>query len=155
MARRKKNENIEDDAPGLDISSLIDVCFLLLIYFIVTTTIQPREQDLQMSLPASMPSGEPPALAPFFIRVKQDGQIGVRSGSHDDVVETNTDNRLLSELISQLKAYLITANAAGQTPMVQIWAHGEAKEQRVVDVLNALSTVNISNVTFTNLIDNP
>ena len=54
MARKKIAEALEDDEPGLDISSLIDVCFLLLIYFLVTTTIQPREQDLRMSLPAAI-----------------------------------------------------------------------------------------------------
>jgi hypothetical protein len=36
--------------PALDISSLIDVCFLLLIYFLVTSTITPRETDLGMAL---------------------------------------------------------------------------------------------------------
>jgi hypothetical protein len=33
MARHKKIQAPEEDEPGLDISSLIDVCFLLLIYF--------------------------------------------------------------------------------------------------------------------------
>ncbi len=49
--RRKRNVHVNDDEPALDISSLIDVCFLLLIYFIVTSTMQPREQDLPMTLP--------------------------------------------------------------------------------------------------------
>ena len=38
MARHRKYEAAEEADPQLDISSLIDVCFLLLIYFIVTST---------------------------------------------------------------------------------------------------------------------
>jgi biopolymer transport protein ExbD len=39
MARHKKYQADEEANPALDISSLIDVCFLLLIYFLVATTI--------------------------------------------------------------------------------------------------------------------
>ena len=39
MARHKKLEMVEDEDPKLDISSLIDVCFLLLIYFLVATSL--------------------------------------------------------------------------------------------------------------------
>ncbi|MBT8038388.1 MAG: biopolymer transporter ExbD [Verrucomicrobiae bacterium] len=34
------------DDPELDISSLIDVCFFLLIFFLVTSTIQQRYIDV-------------------------------------------------------------------------------------------------------------
>ena len=56
MARHKRRAKEAASEPELDISSLIDVCFLLLIYFLVTSTITPREQDLGMSLPAANPS---------------------------------------------------------------------------------------------------
>ena len=51
MARHKKIQAPEEDEPGLDISSLIDVCFLLLIYFLVTTQIIKKEQELSTALP--------------------------------------------------------------------------------------------------------
>ena len=35
MARHKKLEMVEDEDPKLDISSLIDVCFLLLILSLI------------------------------------------------------------------------------------------------------------------------
>lgn len=43
---KKKIGNRDEDVAGLDISSLIDVSFLLLIYFLVTSTLDPREGDL-------------------------------------------------------------------------------------------------------------
>ena len=36
MARHRRAEAPEEDKPELSISPLIDVCFLLLIYFLVT-----------------------------------------------------------------------------------------------------------------------
>jgi len=155
MSRKKKAEGFEDDEPGLDISSLIDVCFLLLIYFLVTTTIQPREQDLKMALPAAAPSDTPPALAPMFIRVEKSGDIYINSGAAAELVESDSNNHKLPELTTRLDGYVATAKAGAQEPIVQIWADGEAEQQRIVDVLNCLAGVEISKVTFTDLIDGP
>ena len=153
MSRKKKSDNLEEDAPGLDISSLIDVCFLLLIYFLVTTTIQPREQDLNMKLPAAAPSAAPSVLAPMFIKVDQGGRIFVNAGPAEEEVESDPNVHLLPELTSRLLSYTATARASGQEPVVQIKVNEEAKQQRVVDVLNCLASVKIRAVTFTDLID--
>ena len=109
MSRKKKSESFEEDEPGLDISSLIDVCFLLLIYFLVTTTIQPREQDLKMSLPAAAPSDTPPALAPMFIKVDKAGDVYINSGPAQELVESDADSRRLPELSNRLDGYVATA----------------------------------------------
>ena len=45
----------EDDEPGLEIAPLIDVSFLLLIYFLVTSTLEKREADLGLTLPTENP----------------------------------------------------------------------------------------------------
>jgi biopolymer transport protein ExbD len=153
MARKKIAEALEEDEPALDISSLIDVCFLLLIYFLVTTTIQPREQDLRMSLPAAAPSETPPVLEPMFIKVEKSGQISINTGPSQELVESESDNRTLTELHNRLDSYASAAKAGGNLPIVQIWADGEAEQQRIVDVLNCLASVNISKVTFTDLVD--
>lgn len=155
MSRRKKAESFEEDEPGLDISSLIDVCFLLLIYFLVTTTIQPREQDLKMSLPAAAPSESPPVLAPMFIKVDKAGDIYINKGPAEELVESDAASRRLPELTTRLDGYVATAKAGAQEPIVQIWADGEAKQQRIVDVLNCLAGLEIHKVTFTDLIDGP
>ena len=57
MARRVHSQTRgSDEDPELDISSLIDVSFLLLIYFIVTSTLQKRETDLGITLPSTVPT---------------------------------------------------------------------------------------------------
>lgn len=153
MARKKTADNLEEDEPGLDISSLIDVCFLLLIYFLVTTTIQPREQDLPMSLPAAAPSDTPPELAPMFIKVDKGGQIYVNTGPAQEALDSDPASRKLPMLKSRLDSYAAAAKAGGQEPIVQIWADAEAMQQRIVDVLNALSAAKVKSVTFTDLVD--
>lgn len=153
MSRKKKSDNLDDDAPGLDISSLIDVCFLLLIYFLVTTTIQPREQDLRMALPTTSSNSAPADLAPMFIKVNQSGQIFINSGPAEELVESDPNVHRLPELTNRLSSYVATARAGAQEPVVQVSVNGEAAQQRVVDVLNCLAGVKISSVTFTDLVD--
>ncbi len=153
MSRKKKSDNLEEDEPGLDISSLIDVCFLLLIYFLVTTTIQPREQDLKMALPSDSSSSAPLDLAPMFIRVDQSGKVWVNAGKAGELVESDPNIHHLPELTSRLTTYVSTANAGAQEPVVQVSVAGEAEQQRVIDVLNCIAGAEISAVTFTDLVD--
>jgi biopolymer transport protein ExbD len=153
MARKKVSDNLEEDEPGLDISSLIDVCFLLLIYFLVTTTIQPREQDLKMSLPAAAPSSEVMDLAPMFIKVDKGGTIYINTGPEQEALDADVNVRELPMLKERLDSYANAARAGGKEPMVQIWADSEAMQQRVVDVINCLASANVHSVTFTDLVD--
>ena len=152
MARKKISHELEEDAPTLDISSMVDVCFLLLIYFLVTTTIQPREQDLKMRLPVC-DGFTLPDIAPMFIKVNQSGSVVLGLGEQEEPLDTNVDSRDLPMLKERLDVYVNSVKAAGKEPVVQVWADGEATQQRVVDVLNCLSSVAIKNITFTNLPD--
>ena len=82
MARHRKYQSADEALPALDISSLIDVCFLLLIYFLVATTIQKKEVDVPLALPASAPSdAEMPDIDPLFIKVDASGAIYTGAGS--------------------------------------------------------------------------
>ena len=153
MARHRKYETQEDESPALDISSLIDVCFLLLIYFLVTSTITPRESDLGMALPAANPdTSQQPEIEPMFIRIEPNGAIYTGIGASQQAMDTDVSVRELPLLRAQLDMYASAARAANSKPLVQISADGEASQQRVIDVLNALAGVNINSVTFTDLL---
>ncbi len=137
----------------MDISSLIDVCFLLLIYFLVTSTIKPRETDLGMALPAANPSTEQPEIDPMFIKIEASGAIFTGVGAAQQPMDSDVSVRELPLLQGQLDMYASAARAANSKPLVQIYADGGATQQRVIDVLNALAGVNINSVTFTDLLD--
>ena len=153
MARRYRQEAFDEDEPALDISSLIDVCFLLLIYFLVTTTIQKRETDLPMQLPAAAQSEKQPPIDPLFIKIDAAGSVYAGTGPSQMLLDTDVSVRDLPLLRQRLETYSGAAAAADSQALVQIYADGEAKEQRVIDVLNALAGAGINKVTFTDLID--
>lgn len=153
MARHRKYEAEAASDPALDISSLIDVCFLLLIYFLVTSTITPRETDLGMALPAATPSAEQPEIEPFYIKIAASGAIFTGLGASEQPMDSDVSSRELPLLRSSLDLYASAAFAANSKPLVQINPDSDASQQRVIDVLNCLAAVKINSVTFTDLIE--
>lgn len=153
MARHKKSAAEAETDPELDISSLIDVCFLLLIYFLVTSTITPRETDLGMSLPAAAPSTEQPKIEPMFIRVDAAGIIYTGVGAGQQQLDSDAGVREVPLLDGQLDLYAAAARSAGSNPLVQVYVDPGATQQRVIDVLNALAGAGITSVTFTDLVE--
>ena len=153
MARHRRAEALDEDEPELNISSLIDICFLLLIYFLVTTTIKKRERDLQMALPSAAPSDVQPEIQPMFIRIDANGTIYINSGPAQEILDTDASSHEVPQLSQRLEMYAAGAKAGDSQPLVQLYVEGDAKQQRVVDVLNALAREQIDKVTFTDLID--
>jgi len=145
MSRRRKAP--AEQNPGLDMSSLIDVSFLLLIYFLVTSTLDPKEADLGMTMPTSQTS------APSEVEVDQ-MIVEVNSSGHivlnDEVLDTDTESRDVPLLLDRLKLYVQSAALTQSDPLVIIKADDAARGQRFVDVLNALADeeVGIRNVTI-------
>ncbi len=146
--KRKRLHNQEDsltpDEPTLDISSLIDVCFLLLIYFLVTTTIQPREQDLRSPLPGVTSPENIPPIPPMLIELRQGGEVVVNPGDAAEVFDSDSENRQLSNLKGRLGS--IVGMGPSSTPRVVLRVHDEVKQQRYIDVLNCLASAGISDI---------
>lgn len=153
MARKNRSTIPEADEPGLDISSLIDVCFLLLIYFIVTTTIKAKETDTNMELPSVAPSDSIPEIKPLFIRVASDGVIYLNTGAAQESLDSDASSFKMPLLASRLELYAGQARAIGQEPLVQVFVENEAKQQRAITVIDTLRSQGISKVTFTDLIN--
>jgi biopolymer transport protein ExbD len=149
MSRHKRDEALEEDQPKLDISSLIDATFLLLIYFLVTTTIQPRESDVPMQLPAAAPSDKQQEIEPKLITIEEDGSLYVGAGNARIPMDSDANLREVPLLYEDLSSYVQGAKSADTEPVVQIDVHNEASQQRVIDVMNALTGVGINRVTFT------
>ena len=69
MATKKRFQSDQIEEPALDMSSLIDVSFLLLIYFLVTSTLEPRESDLSMEMPTDSGKASSIQIDPLKIRL--------------------------------------------------------------------------------------
>lgn len=145
MARRKAPK--EED-PELDMSSLIDVSFLLLIYFLVTSTLDPKEADLGMTMPTSQSnSASEVEIDQMTVEVNNSGHIVL----NEEVLDTDIASRDVPLLLDRLRTYAESARLTDSQPMVIIAADDASKGQRFIDVLNALADpdVNIRNVTIT------
>lgn len=138
MARKKKMPEDALETPVLDISSLIDVSFLLLIYFLVTSTLEPRESDLSMELPTDSGPSSNIKVDPLKIRLTQSGEISIA----DQVM---VDDSMME---SELDRYKALTDATGNKPLVIVSADDEAKQQRFIDLMNALARVGITTVTL-------
>ncbi len=145
MARRRKLTGVAEQDPGLDMNSLIDVSFLLLIYFIATSTLKPEEADLGMTLPTTDSSNASKVeIDQMSINLTGEGSVSV----NDEILDTDTDSRELPLLKDRLVQYKSAADLSESTPVVILSAQDSAKGQRFVDVLNTLADVGIQSVTL-------
>ena len=137
--------------PELDISSLVDVAFLLLIYFLVTSTLRPDETDLSIVLPSQVPNENPLDIDPIAIVIGPDGSVTYNEEPIPLSGGSGADR--LPDLRQRLKAYKDLADGTNQEAMVTVKADDDGKTQRFIDVVNALASVKIKNVTMTGFRD--
>jgi biopolymer transport protein ExbD len=112
------------DDPEINLTPLIDVVFLLLTFFMVTTSFI-HESELKINLPEAAPRPIEPAETPIQVSIDQEGRIAVNG-------QRLSDNRL-PPLIAAMKA------AAGnrKQPQVIISADAKTQYQSVVTAMDA------------------
>ncbi len=112
-----------DSSPSIELTPIIDIVFLLLIFFLVATTFQQSEREMQIALPVAE-SGGPISmtLRELIINVQSDGEIIV-------------SGRTVS--IEDLRAIVSEAVAANPEQKVTIRADQAATYSQVVGVLDA------------------
>lgn len=143
MVRAKSLLRFRGEEPGLDLSSLIDVSFLLLIYFICTSTLQPRESDMNLLI-AGTPGPGYVTADPMMVHLRADGTIV----ANDEVLDTNAAVRSLPLLRDRLETYQTISKLTASPPKVTYSADDGAKGQRFVDVLNVLAQVGITDISL-------
>lgn len=133
------------DEPKLDISSLIDVCFLLLIFFLVTTTIVKKEQDISMPLPRP---GQSVPDFPLVIAVAQNGEILLNPDAYPELIAERGGGRELTKLASRI----LMMKQSGMKVVVQLRADEAADYQRFIDVMNCLAKTEVERVGLVDVI---
>lgn len=151
-------------APGmpeaqtsLDLSSLVDIAFLLLTFFLLTSTLDPKEADLgfRLGLPGIV---QPPknSFVPEEVRVevRADGSVWYQG----EAVESGaTDRRQLPGLLSELRD--ATAAAAMLAPdeengvVVRVSADDQVRGQRLMDVLDTIAGSGIATIRLDGFVD--
>ncbi len=128
----------------LQIAPLIDVCFLLLFFYILTSKPTPSEKDLALLLPGTAQQ-EAPLEIPDEQRIEilESGQIVLNQEPLD-----TPDSAELPQLHTLLRRLAQSAAANKTTALVTLDAHDRTKHQRLIDVLNACANAGIASVTF-------
>lgn len=127
--KRKNNEEFD-----LNLTPLIDVVFLLLIFFMVTTTFD-REAQLKIELPQA--SGE-------HKKAVESLEVSIDAKSRFFINQKEVVNSGLATIKKALK------QAAGdqKNPPLLISADGQATHQSVIRVLDAAGQLGFVNITF-------
>jgi len=84
----------QDEDVGLSLTSLIDVIFLLLIFFIVTTTLIDPTKKLELQLPEAKAASPDSKSIPVTIELGRRGAVTLNGKT----VRLNTLERRLKEL---------------------------------------------------------
>lgn len=144
MAKKRSLFNAGGE-PELSIASLIDVAFLLLIYFIVSTTLEKQEADLTLSLPGtSRDSVAPVQIDPMRISIENNGSVLVNR----DITDTDPNDRHLPVLTGRLRRFAASAELTGSKALIVIDCGGDVPQQRFIDVLNACQASGLKNITL-------
>ncbi len=123
----------------MQIAPLIDVVFLLLIYFMVTTSLLRLETDLGIQLPGRVKQSEQLKMPDEqIVEVFADGRVMLNNQTFD-----SPNSRELPELTSTLKRFRQASDLANVKAMVTVQAEDEALHGRVIDVLNACAGADI------------
>lgn len=137
-------DELINEKQELQIAPLIDVVFLLLIYFMVSSTLKRAEADLALALPGSvMVSNELELPDEQIIEVLANGTILLNNKAY-----TAQDKSDMAGLERLLLRYRQSAQLSKTKAMITIAADDDAVHERVIDVLNACAGAGIKNVTF-------
>ncbi len=136
-------EDLMNKKAELEIAPLIDVVFLLLIYFMVTASLIKKEADLSFMLPAKVDSSEPLQLPiEVLIEVSEVGDILING------MIFGKDEQNLDDLIGQLLTLKEAADSSGSELIVNIMPNDKALHGRIIKVMDACAAAEVKNMSF-------
>jgi biopolymer transport protein ExbD len=139
LRKRKK-----EAGPAMQIAPMIDVVFLMLIYFMVSSTLERQEADVSFRLPATVQQASSLEMPDEqIIEIDADGRVIV----NDHVYDQPGAGRLV-ELTAMLARFRQTSEASRVDAAVTLAPAGEAPHQMVVRVLDACSAAGIEAIRF-------
>jgi len=132
----------EDGDVGFQIAPMVDVVFVLLLFFMSCAGQQVLEMELNISLPSGRSAGAASSVpsTPIIIDVMPDGKIQMNNKVYD-----NPTSKELPELKAWLKE---TIAKFGDKDPVIIRPDPQTKHERVMDVLNAASAAGVTKLSF-------
>jgi biopolymer transport protein ExbD len=137
--RRKDVQTVE-----MQMGPMIDMVFLLLVFFMVTAKPIKQESDINLGLPGTVSQEETVDIPDEQrITIRADGQVILNDQPMDSLASEE-----LPTLLATLKRFKEAADANKSEALITIQADDGAKHQRIVNVLNVCAKAKITGVTF-------
>jgi biopolymer transport protein ExbD len=137
--------NTNEGNIGFQIAPMIDVVFVIMLFFMVMAGQVKVEKELNSQLPGVSETSEPTDFVDEqVINIGEDGTVSLNDEPMD--TPTSTDLPTLKATLMRLKQ---SSDAAKAPTIVTIVSDEQAKYSRTMDVLDALAVAKIDNVSFT------
>ncbi|WOO43662.1 biopolymer transporter ExbD [Rubellicoccus peritrichatus] len=141
MIQRKKRP---EEKVTIPIAPMIDCVFLLLIYFMVSSTLQRQEADISFQLPGTVEQDEPLEMPDEqIIEITDQGQVIVNDYKYD-----NPQSARYIELASMLTRFRQASDANQVEALVTVAPSDGTAHQMIIKVMDAISLAGIEGVNF-------
>lgn len=130
----------EDGDFGMQIAPMLDVLFVLLLYFMACAGVQIKEMELGISLPTRGGQKFETVETPIDLKIEFNGQI-----YYNNLPVSNPKDKELGELKTRL--YDIIQKFGEKQPVI-ITPAPQVKHERIVDVLNACTAAGVKSLSF-------
>jgi len=140
MKLRRRSYGVQDIPMG----PMIDMVFLLLVFFMVSAKPIKPEADVGLELPGKVEQSESLDIPDEQrIEILSDGQI-VLNGTNLDGPGSST----LPQLTALMRRYKESCLRNKTEPLVTIQASDDTRHQRIIDVMNVMAALEITGVTI-------
>ncbi len=133
----------EDGDMGFQIAPMVDVVFVLMLFFMACAGSQVAERELSINLPSGVSKpGAPrgPKVTPIIIDISAEGQVMMNNQNFGSVND--------KELQSLRQWFKDAIEQFGADDPVIIRPAPDTKHQRIMDVLNACANSGVTKLTF-------
>ncbi len=129
---------------GFQIAPMIDVVFVIMLFFMVMAGAVKVEHELKTTLPGNAETSTATEIPDeITIGVSENGQITI----NEDPVGTPQD-KTLEGLFNEMTKLKQAAIQSGSKLLITVQAEEAARYERVINVLDVLARADINNVTF-------
>jgi len=137
--------NIHEENLQFQIAPMIDVIFILILFFMCSAGAVKTERHLASSLPGTAATDSPVDIPDEqLIQITSAGQVLL----NDREFDAGGKSHDMPQLLATLQRFRQAAEAGKTQAMVTITPQAYANYQRVIDVMNVCAAARIKNVSF-------
>lgn len=137
-------EEPEDQELEFQIAPMVDVVFMLIIFFMLSAAVKSTEFEMGMTLPGTGTPQKGTPLTPIELAIKEDGTV-----LYNDLEVGKPEDTKMEELQTRLeKAVKLFGGPTGDQQPVIIAPKPSVPHSRIVDVMNVCAAAKVTSLSF-------